>query len=101
METEFFTDLQNFGGFNGRADLLNYFNVMTGDPDLINSDLNRYINVTLADVKKMSEYLLDSPRVELSVLNEKEFNPSKSTVIDRTMMPKSKKIKKFIPQTPQ
>ena len=101
METEFFTDLQNFGGFNGRADLLNYFNVMTGDPGLINSDLHRYINVTLADVKKMSEYLLDSPRVELSVLNEKEFKHSKSTVIDRTMMPKSKKIKKFIPQTPQ
>ena len=101
METEFFTDLQNFGGFNGRADQLNYFNVMAGDPSCINSDFNRYINVTLEDVKKVAEDLLDSPRVELSVLNEKEFKSSKSTSIDRTQMPKSEGIKKFIPEIPQ
>ena len=101
METEFFTDLQNFGGFNGRADQLNYFNVMAGDPSCINSDFNRYINVTLEDVKKVAEDLLNSPRVELSVLNEKEFKSSKSTSIDRTQMPKSEGIKKFIPEIPQ
>ena len=101
METEFFTDLQNFGGFNGRADQLNYFNVMAGDPSCINSDFNRYINVTLEDVKKVAEDLLDSPRVELSVLNEKEFKSSKSTSIDRTQMPKSEGIKKFIPEIPE
>ena len=101
IETEHFTDIQNFGGFNGRADQLNYFNVMSGDPSRINSDLQRYLNVTLTDVEKIARDLLNNSKVELSVLPDREFNYSIVSNIDRTLMPGASTIKKFIPKAPK
>ena len=42
--------LERFGGFGGRADQLNYYNIMAGDPGFINQDMDRYAAVTLDDV---------------------------------------------------
>ena len=46
--------LERFGGFGGRADQLNYYNIMAGDPGFINEDMDRYATVTLDDVTRVA-----------------------------------------------
>ena len=57
--------LESLGGFGGRADLLNYFNVFTGDPGRLNKDFDRYLTVTPADVQRMAQEYLNGGRVRL------------------------------------
>ncbi|MCI0596778.1 MAG: insulinase family protein, partial [candidate division Zixibacteria bacterium] len=42
-EAIFVRQLQNVGGFGGRADLLNQYNFFLGDPDKLHWDMNRYL----------------------------------------------------------
>ncbi len=51
LEAHYVRQLESVGGFGGRADLLNFFNVFTGDPGRLNSDFDRYHAVTPADVQ--------------------------------------------------
>ncbi len=46
LESHYVRQLESVGGFGGRADLLNYFNVFTGDPGRLNVDFDRYTVVT-------------------------------------------------------
>ena len=40
-EARFIRGLEQIGGFGGKADILNGYNVMLGDPGKFNWDLNR------------------------------------------------------------
>ena len=49
--------LESVGGFGGRADRLNMYNVLTGDPGFLRKDYERYLKVDAAAVQKPLEPL--------------------------------------------
>ena len=77
--------LERFGGFGGRADQLNYYNVMTGDPAYINQDIDRYVAVTRDDIARVAGILADA-RVRLAIHPEEQRTIVESPV-DRTTTP--------------
>lgn len=69
IEANFIYRLQSLGGFGGRTDQLNMYNIYVGDPGYFNKDLERYKRVTVNDVKKVAEkYLKQTGKVVLSVV---------------------------------
>ena len=50
-ESAFMARLQTLGGFGGKADQLNAYNVYTGSPSYFADDLERYLRLTPADVR--------------------------------------------------
>ncbi len=61
--------LQSVGGFGGKTDQLNRYNVFKGDPGYFNKDLARYRKVKPDDVKKAaSKFLKQTGKVVLSVV---------------------------------
>jgi zinc protease len=56
-EASFIYRLQTFGGFGGKADQLNAYNVYRGTPDYFAGDLDRYLSVTAADLAAAGRWL--------------------------------------------
>ena len=52
IETSHIMQLERFGGFGGRADQLNYYNTLTGDPEAINTDVDRYMAVEPEEIRE-------------------------------------------------
>ena len=68
-EAQFVYRLQSIGGFGGKSDQLNAYNVFKGDPGYFEADLQRYRQVTGAVVAgAVDRWLLRRPRVALSVV---------------------------------
>jgi zinc protease len=68
-EAHFVYRLQTIGGFNGRSDQLNAYNVFLGEPDAFDRDLGRYRAATADGVRATAERWLTSvPPVALSVV---------------------------------
>jgi zinc protease len=68
-EAQFVYRLQTVGGFGGKSDQLNAYNVFLGDPDYFPRDLARYLSVTTAAAgAAAAQYLHSSPRVSLSIV---------------------------------
>jgi zinc protease len=68
-ESHFIYRLQTVGGFGGKSDQLNAYNVFLGDPDYFDKDLDRYRQMSasaLQDEAKLS--LIPDRRVALSVV---------------------------------
>jgi zinc protease len=69
IEANFYRAMERVGGFGGKADQLNAYYKITGNPDSFAKDLERYRAVTAADVKTaVEQYLPKDRRVELSVV---------------------------------
>ena len=70
-ESSFVLRLQSLGGFGGKADQLNAYNVYLDSPDSFETDFDRYHRATADDVRKTAAEWLD-PRnaVVLSVVPE-------------------------------
>ncbi len=69
VETDFAYRLQTVGGFGGRSDQLNAYNVFVGDPGYFASDLNRYLTIEPSDLSAVCQrFLTDECRVELSII---------------------------------
>ncbi len=68
METAFVDELQNVGGFGGRADRLNNYWFFTGDAGYAQQDLERYRALTPEDVRETARRVLTKPCVTLSVV---------------------------------
>ncbi len=51
VEAQFIYRLQTCGGFGGKSDQLNAYNVLTGDPGYFRTDLARYQHATVASVR--------------------------------------------------
>ncbi len=77
--------LERSGGFGGRADQLNYYNTLTGDPEFVNNDLDRYMAVGIEDVRRAAS-MLGNARVKLSIHPEAERSAS-ATSVQRDLMP--------------
>jgi len=59
-ETAFVSRLQSVGGFGGKSDQLNHYNVFLGDPGYFSRDLERYRNAGRARVRAAAEAHLAS-----------------------------------------
>ena len=68
-EAQFVYRLQTVGGFGGKSDQLNAYNVLKGDPGFFTHDLERYRAATPASVRETArEYLRADRRLILSVV---------------------------------
>jgi zinc protease len=68
-EAQFVYRLQTVGGFGGKSDQLNAYNVFLGDPGFFDRDLARYQSATADRLRAAaSDYLTRRPRVTLSVV---------------------------------
>jgi zinc protease len=68
-EAAFVYRLQSLGGFGGRSDQLNAYNVYRGDPDYFEADLWRYLAATREGLRDAAARWLDPGRaVALSVV---------------------------------
>jgi zinc protease len=71
LRSGFIFQLQNIGGFGGKTDILNQYNVMLGDPGKLQDDLRRYERVTTDDVRRVAAgYLVDKAHISLSIVPE-------------------------------
>jgi zinc protease len=68
-EAHFVFRLQTVGGFGGKSDQLNAYNVFLGNPDYFDRDLDRYRAATAASVQRsIAAYVAAAPRVALSIV---------------------------------
>jgi zinc protease len=68
-EANFVYHLQTVGGFDGKSDQLNAYNVLRGDPGFFTKDLDRYRHATPESVRDAAQrYLRPDRRVVLSVV---------------------------------
>ena len=96
--------LANIGGFGGRANRLNTFNVMRGDPSLINTDRERYLSVTAEDVQRAAAAYVGRRHVRMTVSPEPErtaVHRGAEVEVDRTKQPASGSRRAFAPPTPE
>ncbi len=100
LEAHYVRQLESVGGFGGRADLLNFYNVFTGDPGRLNSDFERYQAVTPADVQRVAKQYLTKGRVRLVINPKEEVSPSQ-VEIDRYVKPGPGTQRRFVPPTPR
>ncbi len=54
----------------GKADRLNYYNYIVGNPDYVQQDAARYDHVTSADVQRVARTYLGRPKIVLTVVPE-------------------------------
>ncbi|MDD8017628.1 MAG: pitrilysin family protein [Bacteroidota bacterium] len=83
-EASFLNRLENIGGFGGKADQLNNYFYLTGNPDYFNEDLARYYAIDPQDISTMAKtYLKDDGRVVLSVVpkGKAELSAKNSSVV--------------------
>jgi zinc protease len=74
-ETQFVLRLQTVGGFGGKADQLNAYNVLLGDPDYFDRDLARYQEATAASLQEVvARYLVPDHRITMSVVPKGRFD---------------------------
>lgn len=99
IESSHVSQLEKFGGFGGRADLLNEYKTFAGNTDLINSDLGRYTSITSQDISKAASLELGEDYVRLSVIPE-EPRKSVATSLDRSKMPRPPQSPLFNPPIP-
>ena len=68
-EAQFMYRLQTVGGFGGKSDQLNAYNVLCGNPGFFTADLDRYRRATHDSVRSAAaRYLWRDARVVLSVI---------------------------------
>jgi len=68
-EAQFMYRLQTVGGFGGKSDQLNAYNVFLGDPEYFERDLARYHDVTSRSLQQtVAHYLDPAHRVTLSIV---------------------------------
>jgi zinc protease len=68
-EAQFVYRLQTVGGFGGKSDQLNAYNVFLDEPGFFDRDLERYRSATRDGLRAAAaRYLRDEPRVTLSVV---------------------------------
>jgi zinc protease len=71
LQAGLFAQLENVGGFGGKADQLNYYEMWAGDPAAFTQELRAALAATPEDVQKAAqEFLRDEQRVIITVLPE-------------------------------
>jgi len=86
--------------FGSRADQLNHYNIFSGDPNKLNTDLERYKAVTTEEISRAAAKYLGRDRVRLAVLPEKPGKALESA-LDRSQMPAGAQPRAFVPPMPR
>ncbi len=68
FEARFVRSFESVGGFGGKADQFNAYNVFLGDPRRYKDDFARYLDVTPIDVQAAAQRFLSKPKVVLTIL---------------------------------
>src|SRR5260370_39486379 len=69
IEAALFAQLENVGGFGGKADQLNYYELWAEDPAAFSTNLQAVLAVTPEDVQKAAqEFLREEQRVVITGL---------------------------------
>ena len=91
--------LANVGGFGGIANQLNSFNIYAGDPDLLNTDIERYLAVLPEDVHRVANKYFNDPSVKFVVMPEdlRSTQPPPAPPVDRTVQPVASEARPFTP----
>ena len=89
-ESAFVRRIQSIGGFGGKADLLNKYNVYRGTPDYIEKDMGRYLNATPESVREIAaKYLDPGKRLIIRVEPEGDLKAAEDVKIDWTKRPET------------
>ena len=99
IEATHFRQLARIGGFGGRADQLNHFNIIESDPNLINTSLDRCLAVQREDILRVAGTYVGDNQVRLRVLPETPLSAA-TTVVDRNIMPPPRQEPTFTPPLP-
>ena len=91
-----YSQLSKIGGFGGKADLLNHYNVFANDPEYINTFINEYEKVTTADVISSKKNILNEDQVRLRVAPNAHLIPVELD-LDRTIEPEAAEPQSFRP----
>ena len=68
-EAQFVYRVQTVGGFGGKSDQLNAYNMFLGQPDYFSRDLERYVSATPAMLAATAaRWLVNAPRAAVSVV---------------------------------
>ncbi len=100
LESSHFRQLARIGGFGGRADVLNHYNVFYGDPNMINTGLEKYLAVEPEDILRVGRQVLDQRQVRMRVLPENPLQAASTNGLDRTVMPPAAEEPEFTPPVP-
>ncbi|MCH9009911.1 MAG: insulinase family protein, partial [Chloroflexi bacterium] len=100
VQSHYVRQTQKFGGFGGRADLLNSYNTYLDDPGYMRKDLDRYLAVSSEDVVRVASTVLGRDHVGLSVLPEESLSAA-SSVVDRASAPAASGAPSFEPPVPE
>ena len=85
------------GGFGGKADRLNRYNVLTGDPGYLEQDLRRYREATAKSVNEWMRGFIDlEHRAVLYVVPQGTLKEA-DVAVDRTELPGSTGERDFTP----
>ena len=99
IEATHFRQLARIGGFGGRADQLNHFNIIESDPNLINTSLDRCLAVQREDILRVAGTYVGDNQVRLRVMPETPLSAA-TTVVDRNIMPPPRQEPTFTPPLP-
>ncbi|HEY8536100.1 MAG TPA: pitrilysin family protein [Vicinamibacterales bacterium] len=87
-ESEFISGLERIGGFGGKADVLNQYNVFLGDPGMLEEDIGRYRALTTTAVQQAVARWLDTRnRAIVRFHPEHAQRPANALTLDRSKMP--------------
>jgi zinc protease len=77
LKAGLFAQLENVGGFGGKADQLNYYEMWAHDPGAFARNLEAQLAVTPEQIQKLAQdYLKDEQRVVITVLPESQPSPA-------------------------
>ncbi len=100
IKSDHISQLEHIGGFGGRADQLNYYNIFTNNPNTINTDLERYTSVEPKDIQTVTKSTIGNNRVMMKVLPKPNLG-SKNVSINRSKIPAPKTFSRFAPAMPE
>ena len=87
-ESEYVSGLERIGGFGGKADILNQYNVYLGDPGKIEADLTRYRTLTpQAVAAAVGRWLHPVNRAIIRFHPETTTRPADALTLDRSTAP--------------
>jgi zinc protease len=96
-EVNLVRSLEQIGGFGGRADKLNKYNVMLGDPGKLPWDIKRFSEVKVDQIQQYARQYLDlNKRVILHIVPQGELKVL-SAGLDRSIMPEPLAIASYTP----
>ncbi len=96
-ESGFIRRLETVGGFGGKADQLNAYNVRTGDPGYMRADLARYRDASAKDVMAVAREFMDLDRRAVLHVVPLGDLAAAEVEVDRTQMPGAGREPSFSP----